>query len=88
VDVVDVDSSEEAGTGAIVWPMMAGTRDGTLILGEMGRGREDGATAAGGERDSVPIPGKMTEEKQDSDAATAADCKGDCTSISDKATGE
>jgi len=65
--------------------MMAGTRDGTLILGEIGRGREDGATAAGGKRDSVLISGKTTE---DSDAATAADCKGDCTSISDKVTGE
>ena len=67
-DVVDVDSSEEAGTGAVVWHMMAGTRDGTLILGEIGRGREDGATAAGGKRDSVLISGKTTE---DSDAATS-----------------
>jgi len=66
---VDVDSSEEAGTSTIVWPM-TGMRGSTLIPGEKGGGREDGggATVAGGERDIVPILGKMTGEIDDAAA--------------------
>ena len=86
---VDVDSSDEAGASTVVWPVTGGTRGGVLILGKIGREREDGgaATVAGGERDIVPTPGKTTGEI-DSDTAVVAGCEGDRTSIPGETTGE
>ena len=69
--------------------MTGGMRGGALILGNIGREREDGgaATAAGSERDIVPTPGKTTGEIY-SDTAVVTGCEGDCTSIPGKTTGE
>ena len=46
--------------------MMAGTRDGALMLGEIERGC-DTATAAGCKGDCMSVPGKTTGEDDDSD---------------------